>query len=156
LENARRENWERERLKQSLAAVRLTGLDETGAAADGYPASCDDAESFSLLAGPGKEALARWQAALSELELQMTKATFNTWLRPARLLAWESSGDGNGNATTRIVLGTPNEYIKDWLENRLHIPIRRTLSGIAGNAVEVEFEVCDQFHEQDLPILNAR
>ena len=82
-----------------------------------------------------------WQAALNELELQMTKATFNTWLRPTELLAWESNGDGNGNARTRVVLGTPNEYVKDWLENRLHTPIQRTLSGIAGNPVEVGFQV---------------
>jgi hypothetical protein len=156
LENARRENREQERLNQSLAVVQLTGLDETGAVADEYPALSHDAESPSLPAGPGKEACARWQAALNELEFQMTKATFNTWLRPARLLFWESSSDDNGNATTRIVLGTPNEYVKDWLENRLHTPIQRTLSSIAGNAVEVEFEVCNQFHEQDLPILNAR
>ena len=29
---------------------------------------------------------AAWKATLGELELQMTKATFNTWLRDARLL----------------------------------------------------------------------
>jgi chromosomal replication initiator protein len=105
-----------------------------------------------LPAGPGKEALAQWQAALSELELQMTKATFNTWLKPVRLLAWESNGDSD--ARTRVVLSTPNEYVKDWLENRLCTPIRRTLSGIAGNAVELEFEVCDQFAGQGLPLLD--
>ena len=28
-----------------------------------------------------------WKATLGELELQMTKATFSTWLKDARLLA---------------------------------------------------------------------
>ena len=85
-----------------------------------------------------------WRAALSELELQMTNATFSTWLRPARLLVWESRGDDNGSTRTRVVLGTPNEYVKDWLENRLQTPIVRTLSGIVGHPVEVEFELYEQ------------
>ena len=61
-----------------------------------------------------------------------------------RLLAWESNGDGNDNARTHVVLGTPNEYVKDWLENRLYTPIVRTLSGIAGHPVEVGFELCQR------------
>jgi hypothetical protein len=109
-----------------------------------YPASPQDTDAPSSPAGPSKEACALWQAALGELELQMTKGTFATWVRPAELLVWESEGDDNDSARTRVVLGTPNEYVKDWLENRLYTPIRRTLSGIAGNPVEVEFEVCER------------
>ena len=143
LENARRDARERERLQQSLSADRLTGPDEAGAVSGGYPASSQDAESPSAPTGPGKEACAQWQAALSELELQMTKATFATWVKPTELLAWESKGESSsGSARTRVVLGTPNEYVKDWLENRLHTPIVRTLSGIAGHPVEVGFELC--------------
>jgi len=141
LENARREAREREHLKQSLAAVQPTSPDETGAAANGYPASSQGAESPSLPTGPSKEARTRWQAALNELELQMTKATFSTWLRPTELLAWEPQGDDSGRTKTHLVLGTPNEYVKDWLENRLYTPIQRTLSGIAGQPVEIEFLV---------------
>jgi chromosomal replication initiation ATPase DnaA len=100
-------------------------------------------------AEPGNDACSMWQAALSELELQMTKAAFATWIRPVELLAWESEGDDHGGKSTRIVLGTPNEYVRDWLENRLYTPIQRTLSGIAGHPVAVEFEVRDRFAEQD-------
>ena len=99
---------------------------------------------------PDKEALALWQSALSELELQMTKATFDTWLRPARLLAWESAeSDASENGSTRVVLGVPNGYVKDWLENRLLTPIQRTLRGIAGRPVEITFQV-DGTQEQVL------
>jgi chromosomal replication initiation ATPase DnaA len=52
--------------------------------------------------------------------------------------------DASGNGSTRVILGVPNGYIKDWLENRLHTPIRRTLSGIAGQEVEVEFRITQQ------------
>jgi chromosomal replication initiation ATPase DnaA len=93
---------------------------------------------------PGKQALTLWQSALSELELQMTKATFDTWLRPTTLLTWEpGEGNASDNGSTRVVLGVPNGYVKDWLENRLYNPIARTLSGIAGQEVAVKFRITD-------------
>ena len=57
-----------------------------------------------------------WQAALGELQLETTRATFNTWLRDTRLVAYE---DGV------FVIGVRNGYAKDWLENRLAPTIRR-------------------------------
>ena len=73
-----------------------------------------------------------WKATLGELELQMTKATFNTWLRDARMLACEEN---------EYVIGVRNDYAKDWLENRLHDTILRTLSAIAGHKMKVRFVV---------------
>ena len=62
----------------------------------------------------------------------MTKATFNTWLKDARLL------EGND---TQYVIGVRNDYAKDWLETRLQDTIGRTLSAIVGHAVDVRFAV---------------
>lgn len=73
-----------------------------------------------------------WKATLGELELQMTKATFNTWLKDARLLACEDD---------EYVIGVRNDYAKDWLENRLQDTILRTLSAIVGHQVIVRFVV---------------
>lgn len=73
-----------------------------------------------------------WKATLGELELQMTKATFNTWLRDACLV----SSDEN-----QYVVGVRNDYAKDWLESRLSDTIVRTLSTIAGEPVDVTFIV---------------
>lgn len=75
-----------------------------------------------------------WKATLGELELQMTKATFNTWLKDAQLLEHE-------NNTFKI--GVRNDYAKDWLENRLQGTISRTLSAIVGESVELDFVVGD-------------
>ena len=86
-----------------------------------------------------QEAQDIWNAALGELELQMTKATFSTWVKPAMVISWQ---EGN------FVLGAPNGYIKDWLENRLHTPIQRTLSGIVGAPIDVQFIVWAE--EQDI------
>jgi chromosomal replication initiator protein len=89
-----------------------------------------------------------WQAAAGELELQMTRATFNTWIRPTTVISWDREN---------FVLGVPNGYIKDWLENRLYTPIQRTLSGILGQPVNVQFivwseELADE-QLDDLPLL---
>ncbi|MFZ0546441.1 MAG: chromosomal replication initiator protein DnaA [Candidatus Promineifilaceae bacterium] len=73
-----------------------------------------------------------WKATLGELELQMTKATFNTWLKDARLLACDEQ---------EYVVGVRNDYAKDWLENRLEDTITRTLSTITGSSVDVRFVV---------------
>ena len=73
-----------------------------------------------------------WQAALGELQVLMTPATFNTWLRDCRLLAYE---DGT------FVLGVPNSFARDWLDNRLRSTVTRTLKGIMGRSVETRFVV---------------
>ncbi|MCA9963849.1 MAG: chromosomal replication initiator protein DnaA, partial [Anaerolineales bacterium] len=73
-----------------------------------------------------------WKATIGELELQMTKATFNTWLKDARLIAGEAN---------EFVIGVRNDYAKDWLENRLYDTILRTLTAILGQRPQLRFVV---------------
>ncbi len=91
-----------------------------------------------------------WQAALGELELQMTRATFDTWFKTSRVVAYE---DGT------FVIGVNSAYAKDWLENRLSGTIKRTLNGIAGRSVEVKYVVWTQDETPPLtdlgPLLNG-
>ncbi len=75
---------------------------------------------------------AAWKATLGELELQMTRATFNTWLKDAQLLRNEGSS---------FVIGVRNDYARDWLENRLQETILRTLNAITGQSNDIAFEV---------------
>jgi chromosomal replication initiator protein len=81
-----------------------------------------------------------WKSTLGELELQMTKATFNTWLKDARLLSCEGG---------EYVISVRNDYAKDWLENRLHDTIQRTLVAIAGEEVSLRFVV---WNDKDEPV----
>ncbi len=95
--------------------------------------------------GPMNAELA-WKATLGELELQMTKATFNTWLKDARLLACDED---------EYVVGVRNDYAKDWLSNRLHNTIVRTLTTIVGKPVAVRFVVwSDEIINAAPPALN--
>jgi chromosomal replication initiator protein len=73
-----------------------------------------------------------WQAALGQLQMEIPKSTFDTWVRGTSLLTQE---DGS------YVIGVNNAYAKDWLENRLSGAVRRTLTGIVGRTVEVRFVV---------------
>ncbi len=73
-----------------------------------------------------------WQTALGQLQMEIPKSTFDTWVRGTSLLAHE---DGS------YVVGVNNAYAKDWLENRLSNAVRRTLTGIVGRTVEVRFVV---------------
>lgn len=71
-----------------------------------------------------------WQAALGELQLQMTRATFATWVKDTSVISYE---DGT------FIIGVHSSFAKDWLENRLMGTIKRTLVRIVGHAVEVKF-----------------
>ncbi len=73
-----------------------------------------------------------WQAALGQLQLEMSKSTFDTWMRDTALLTYE---DGT------YIIGVPTAYTKDWLENRLLGAVKRTLTQITGRTVEVRFAV---------------
>ncbi|MBN1889730.1 MAG: chromosomal replication initiator protein DnaA [Thermoflexales bacterium] len=91
-----------------------------------------------------------WQTALGQLQMQMPRATFDTWVRQATVLSYE---DG------MFVIGVHNGYAKDWLENRLHPLIQRTLTNIVGQSVQVRFVVWSKTTSQDdnsNPLLNLR
>lgn len=74
-----------------------------------------------------------WQMLLSELSLQMQSATYNTWVRDTWVIAYE---DGE------FIIGLPNAYARDWLENRLRHKIKRVLSSLIHRSVQVQFRVC--------------
>lgn len=78
------------------------------------------------------DAKQHWQAALGQLQLEMPRASFDTWVRDAELLAFE---DGT------YVIGVQNAYARDWLENRLLSTVKKVLTGIGGATVEVRFVV---------------
>lgn len=73
-----------------------------------------------------------WQAALGELQLQVTADTYEMYLHPTRFLAHE---DGT------FIIAVPNGFVKDWLEIRLNRVVKRTLQHIVNRAVEVKYTV---------------
>lgn len=72
----------------------------------------------------------QWQATLGELQLQMTRATFDTWLRGSQVIACD--GD-------TLTIHVRHAYAVDWLQNRLLPVIKRTLSRHAGPDADLVF-----------------
>lgn len=73
-----------------------------------------------------------WLAVLGELQLQLHPAIYRTWVDGARLVSL-----GNGEA----VVSVENDYIRDWLQQRLYTTLQRSLSRISRQAVEIQFVV---------------
>ena len=84
-----------------------------------------------------------WEAAKGELQLQMTKATYDTWISNTFPIAYE---DGT------FIVGVHNTYAQEWLENRLRTIIKRTLIGLTNRTCEVRFVVRAK---QDAPWLTT-
>src|SRR5690606_15607692 len=64
--------------------------------------------------------------------MQLDRASFDTWVRGATLLLYE---DGV------FVIGVRNAYARDMLQHRLYRNVRRVLSDVCGENVELRFEV---------------
>jgi len=73
-----------------------------------------------------------WEAVKGELQLQMTKATYDTWISNTFPIAYE---DGT------FFIGVHNTYAKEWLENRLQTIVKRTLIRLTNQTAEVKFVV---------------
>ena len=73
-----------------------------------------------------------WRAALGELQVTLSPANFETWLRDTALVEVDD---------TRFRISVPNGFAKDWLESRYRSLISLTLGRIVGYGVQVDFVV---------------
>jgi chromosomal replication initiator protein len=73
-----------------------------------------------------------WQAAQGQLQMEMPKAAYDTWVRNAEFVSYE---DGS------FIVGVPNAYARDWLQSRLSSTVTRLLTGMMNRTVEVRFVV---------------
>jgi len=75
-----------------------------------------------------------WQSALGQLQMDMPKASFDTWVRDTTLVSYQDD---------TFTIGVRNAYARDWLENRLSSTLTRLLTGIMNRDVDVQFVVAD-------------
>jgi len=69
---------------------------------------------------------------LGQLQMEMPKASFDTWVRDTQPLSYESG---------TLTVGVRNAYARDWLENRLTSTVDRLLVGILNLNASVDFVV---------------
>ena len=73
-----------------------------------------------------------WQAALGQLQMDMPKAAFDTWVRGTEFVSYE---DGT------FIVAVQNPYARDWLQSRLSSTVTRLVTGIMGRTTEIRFTV---------------
>ncbi|MEK7087280.1 MAG: chromosomal replication initiator protein DnaA [Patescibacteria group bacterium] len=81
-----------------------------------------------------------WAAALGEIELQISKANYKTWLQNTSIV-----NRNNGIVTVAV----PNSFTKEWLENKYHKFILKSLRNIESDIKEVTYQIKpNQFKEE--------
>ena len=73
-----------------------------------------------------------WETTYHQLEHQLDRGSFDTWLRGAAYIEVEEGV---------FVIGVRNEYARDVLQNRLYRNVRRVLADVCGEAVDIRFVV---------------
>lgn len=87
-----------------------------------------------------------WSAAYRQLELQLDRSTFDTWLRHAKFVAFDVNAEGVMSALDEgvvgvFVIGVHNAYACEMLQHRLYRVVRKVVSDIYGQPVALRFEV---------------
>ena len=73
-----------------------------------------------------------WEKVLHELELQLPRTTFETWVRDTEIIS--RKGDA-------IIVGAPHTPTREWLDKRGRKQIEAILSQLVGHSVQVSFAV---------------
>jgi chromosomal replication initiator protein len=81
-----------------------------------------------------------WNAALSTIEKKISKPSFDTWLKSTK--AHSLQGD-------LLVITAPNEFARDWLEERYSQLISGILYEITGEELSVKFIIPQNQKEED-------
>ncbi|MGE5392365.1 MAG: chromosomal replication initiator protein DnaA [Candidatus Saccharibacteria bacterium] len=85
-----------------------------------------------------------WQAILGNLELTLSKANFTTWFKNTSII--EKSDIG-------IVIGVPNAFTKEWLQNKYHQEILKALKTIAPEIKELKYQIVSPAFTPSTPVI---
>jgi chromosomal replication initiator protein len=113
-------------------------MDVDGRSAAHAPHRQGPVAALSIVVNPNAGPIERmdakqvWRAALGELQVSLSPANYETWLRDTRLVDVDEQ---------RFRIAVPNGFAKDWLETRYRSLISQTLARIVGYSVQVEFVV---------------
>lgn len=80
-----------------------------------------------------------WQAVLGNLELTLSKANFTTWFKNTSVLD-QTEG--------KIVIGVPNTFTKEWLQNKYHQDVLKAIRSVNPDIKQVEYKISAQYSVQ--------
>ncbi|NMC86035.1 MAG: chromosomal replication initiator protein DnaA [Anaerolineaceae bacterium] len=87
------------------------------------------------------DAQSAWQAAVGQLQIEMSKASFETWVRSAELVKYDQG---------TFTVGVQNAFARDWLEKRLTSTVVRLLDGLMEGPQKVEFIVYHKDYQESV------
>ncbi len=76
-----------------------------------------------------------WEAVLGKLEIQVTRPSYETWLKDTVGMAFD-----NGSLFVR----TPNTFVSEMLEQRMYTLISSALEQVTSNKINIRFQVQPQ------------
>lgn len=79
-----------------------------------------------------------WEMVLGELRHDMSRALYETWVQPLRLIGYQNK---------TFTVGAYNTYGKDWVEGRLSAQITRILEGLYNEPVAFKVIVQNGFYK---------
>src|SRR3989344_5806056 len=68
-----------------------------------------------------------WKACLGQLEITLSKANFSTWFKNTFIIEFND---------TQAVIGVPNSFTKNWLQNKYHEAIKNALTQITSKEIK--------------------
>ena len=84
-----------------------------------------------------------WNKVLTQVEQQISKPSFETWLKSTKLLSYQGSD---------VIIAAPNSFARDWLENHYVHLIAGILTQLTGKDLYIKFVVQkDQDDKDDIP-----
>jgi len=85
-----------------------------------------------------------WQAALGEIELNISKTNFITWFRNTDIIKAKDNS---------VTIAVPNAFSKEWLENKYNKLILRALRNVSPEAKDVDFVISTLPSSELIPAL---
>ncbi len=85
-----------------------------------------------------------WEAALGELQIQVNKPNYRTWLQKTTGLSYQDE---------RFVIGVPNTFVAEYLDRNQRSLIEKVLTGLMHHEAKVEFQI--DTHTQNSPSNHA-
>lgn len=85
-----------------------------------------------------------WKNCLVEIEAGISRANFSTWFKNTSIIKED---------TGIIYIGVPNEFVRDWLINKYHKLITKTVADAYENMRAVEYTITKtEVVKQELPV----
>ena len=73
-----------------------------------------------------------WRAVLGDLQLQLPRPTYETWLKPTEGISYDELS---------FVVEAPNSFAVEWLERRMYHALQKTLKKVSGRDFELQLQV---------------